>query len=59
MFRKGWYNIEVSENAKINDKYNMLNKEYKMAKKQILEDKIKIINLIGEKGEINSKEFKL
>jgi len=28
MFRKGWYNIEVSENAKINDKYNMLNKEY-------------------------------
>lgn len=35
----------------------LLDKEYKIAKKQILENKIKIKNLIGENGIINNKEF--
>lgn len=32
-------------------------KEYDLARKQILDDKIRIKNLIGEKGIINSREF--
>lgn len=28
MFRKGWYELEEVEKNKINEKYNMLNKEY-------------------------------
>ena len=35
----------------------LLNKEYKESRKQILEDKIQFQNLIGEKGEINNREF--
>ena len=28
MFRKGWYELEEVEKNKINEKYNMLNKEF-------------------------------
>lgn len=58
------YNIIIPKKYKIkgfNSKFvyesHIINKEYKMATKQILEDKIKIKNLIGEKGVINSKEY--
>lgn len=58
------YNIISSENYKIegfNDKFiyegKLLGEEYKVAKKQILEDKIQIKNLIGENGKINNREF--
>ncbi|MBO5412865.1 MAG: hypothetical protein J6A29_00910 [Clostridia bacterium] len=58
------YNIIIPPKYKIegyNDKFiyesNLLGKEYKISRKQILEDKIKIKNLIGEKGIINNKEF--
>ncbi len=27
MFKKGWYELEKVENTKLNEKYNMLNKE--------------------------------
>ena len=29
MFQKGWYQLEAVESSKINDRYNMLNKDYK------------------------------
>lgn len=58
------YNIIIPPKYKIegyNDKFiyesNVLGKEYEIARKQIIEDKIKIKNLIGEKGVINNKEF--
>lgn len=58
------YNIIIPPKYKIegyNDKFvyesNLLGKEYKIARKQILEDKIKIKNLIGEKGIISNREF--
>ena len=58
------YNIIIPPKYKIeryNDKFiyegNLLGKEYETARKQILEDKIKIKNLIGENGIINNKEF--
>lgn len=58
------YNIMIPPKYKIegyNDKFiyesNVLGKEYEIARKQIIEDKIKIKNLIGEKGVINNKEF--
>lgn len=35
----------------------IIDKEYKKAKKQILQDKIEIEELLGEKGKINNKEF--
>lgn len=50
------YKIEGYNNKLIYEAY-ILNKEYETAKKQIIEDKIKIKNLIGEKGIINSNEF--
>lgn len=50
------YKIEGFNNKFIYESY-ILNKEYKTAKQQILEDKIKIKNLIGKKGVINNKEF--
>jgi len=28
MFRKGWYTLEVAEEQKINEKYQMLNQEF-------------------------------
>ncbi len=28
MFRKGWYELETIDNNKLNEKYNMLNKEF-------------------------------
>ncbi|MGN1302018.1 MAG: hypothetical protein ACI4U9_05835 [Clostridia bacterium] len=59
------YNIIIPPKYKIegyNDKFiyesNLLGKEYEIARKQIIEDKIKIKNLIGEKGVINNKEFR-
>lgn len=59
------YNIIIPQKYKIegyNDKFtyesNLLGKEYEIARKQIIEDKIKIKNLIGEKGVINNKEFR-
>lgn len=58
------YNIIIPPKYKIegyNNKFvyesNMLEKGYEVAKKQIQEDKIKIKNLIGKNGVINSKEF--
>ena len=58
------YNIIIPERYKINGYNNkfayesyLFNKDYKIAKKQILEDKIQIQNLIGEKGKINNREF--
>lgn len=58
------YNIRIPNKYKIegfNNKFiyegNVLNKEYTKARKQILEDKIRIENLIGEKGVINQKEY--
>lgn len=58
------YNIIIPERYKIEGYNNKLvyesylfNKDYKTARKQILEDKIQIQNLIGEKGKINNREF--
>ena len=58
------YNITMPQKYKIkgyDDKiiYESIlqGKEYKTARKQILEDKIRIKNFIGEKGIINNKEF--
>lgn len=58
------YNIIIPPKYKIegyNNKFvyesKILGKGYKVAKKQIQEDKIKIKNLIGKNGVINSKEF--
>ena len=58
------YNIIIPEKYKVigyNDKYvyesNIIDKEYKLAKKQLLDDNIKIKNLLGEKGIINNIEF--
>lgn len=58
------YNIIIPEKYKIkgyNNKFVyescLINKDYKTARKQILEDKIQIENLIGENGKINNKEF--
>lgn len=58
------YNIIIPPKYKIegyNNKFvyesKILGKEYEVAKKQIQEDKIKIKNLIGKNGVINSKEF--
>lgn len=58
------YNIIIPPKYKIegyNNKFvyesNLLEKGYEVAKKQIQEDKIKIKNLIGKNGVINSKEF--
>ena len=28
MFQKGWYSLEITEQSKVNEKYNMLSKEY-------------------------------
>lgn len=60
------YNIIIPEKYKIKGYNNkhiyegyLLNKDYKQARKQILEDKIRIRNLIGEKGVINDKEFSI
>lgn len=58
------YNIIIPDKYKIEgfqDKFIyesiILNKDYKNARKQILEDEIRIKNLIGEKGIINNREF--
>lgn len=58
------YNIIIPPKYKIegyNNKFvyesKILGKGYEVAKKQIQEDKIKIKNLIGKNGVINSKEF--
>lgn len=58
------YNIIIPEKYKIegyDDKFiyesMLLNSEYKKAIEQILEDKIKIKDLIGEKGVVNNREF--
>lgn len=58
------YNIIIPPEYKIdgfNNKFiyesNILGKEYKTAQKQILEDKIQIQSLVGEKGVINRREF--
>ena len=50
------YEIEGYNNKLIYESY-LFNKDYKIARKQILKDKIQIQNLIGEKGEINNREF--
>lgn len=60
------YNIIMPEKYKI-DRFSskliyesfVLDKDYKQARKQILEDKIEIEELIGEKGVINQKEYKI
>lgn len=58
------YNIVIPEKYKVtgyNDKYvyesNIIDKEYKLAKRQLLDDNIKIKNLLGEKGVIDNIEF--
>lgn len=50
------YRIEGYNNKHIYESY-LFNKDYKIARKQILEDKIQVQNLIGEKGKINNREF--
>lgn len=50
------YKIEGFNNKYIYESY-IWGKEYNLARKQILDDKIRIKNLIGEKGIINSREF--
>lgn len=50
------YKIEGFDNEYIYESY-IWGKEYDLARKQILDDKIRIKNLIGEKGIINSREF--
>lgn len=59
------YNVIMPKKYKVknfNDKIiyesKIFNLEYNNARKLILKDKIKIKNLIGEKGIINEKEFK-
>lgn len=52
------YKIEGFNNKIVYEAY-VLNKEYKTTKKQMLEDKIQIQSLIGEKGKINNREFSL
>lgn len=58
------YIIEMPDKYKIAGFYNehiyesyILEKQYNLARKQILDDKIRIKSLIGEKGIINSREF--
>lgn len=50
------YQIEGFRDEFVYENY-VFNKEYTLARKQIVEDKIKIKNLIGENGVIDSKEF--
>ncbi len=50
------YRIEGFYNECVYESY-IWGKEYDLARKQILDDKIRIKNLIGEKGIINSWEF--
>jgi len=50
------YEIEGYNNKIVYESY-LFNKDYKTARKQILEDKIQVRNLIGEKGKINNREF--
>lgn len=50
------YEIDGYNNKIVYESY-LFNKDYKTARKQILEDRIKIKNLIGEKGKINNREF--
>ena len=50
------YKIEGFNDECVYESY-IWGKEYDLARKQILDDKIRIKNLIGEKGIINSREF--
>lgn len=50
------YQIKEYKDSQVYESY-IINKEYKEAMKQIIEDKIQIQNLVGEKGIISNKEF--
>lgn len=50
------YTIDGFSNKAIYES-NLLDKKYEMSRRQIVEDKVRIKNLIGEKGTINNREF--